>query len=406
MPAPPTSVLVVSTYYPPVLGGAETASAQLAEFLAARGHRVTVVTKRTTNAGVAPIEMRNGVQVVRVSPAGERSAAGKWLALPAMLRELLRRREDYDVVVCIDYRGVGLAALLARGRTGKPVIFQAATDGVLSFARVRDVLKNSGLGWDWLADGLVWPLQRLYDGADAYPCISRAIESETLLAGVRRDHVHYLPNPVDTRLFAPATPEQKSALRRQAGIADTTRVAIIAGRLSREKGQLDALAAWKRGSAADALLVLVGPDMPGHPWDIGPAARAYVEREQLAGRVRFVGGVRADEVPDWLRIADVALQPSHFEAFGTAAIEAMAAGLPVIASDVGGLRDFVESGVNGIRVPPQQPEPLADAINRVLGDDQLRATLAAGAIRTATRFDTNIVLGDFETLIDRVARGQ
>lgn len=397
-----TAVLVLSTYYPPVLGGAETASAQLAEFLAARGHRVTVVTKRTTS-DVAAEEVLNGVKIVRVNPLGERSAAGKWLALPAMLRELVRRRDDYDVVVCIDFRGVGIAALLARGRTGKPVIFQAATDGVLSFARVRDTLKKNGLGWDWLSDGIVWPLQRLYDGADAYPCISRAIEAETLLAGVRRDHVHYLPNPVDTRQFSPIAPEQKMALRRQLGIDEAARVAIIAGRLSREKGQLDALAAWKQCPIPNSLLVLVGPDMPEHPWNIGPEARAFVDREQLTTRVRFVGGVPPAEVPDWLRIADVALQPSHFEAFGTAAVEAMAVGLPVIASDVGGLRDFVESGVNGLRLPPQQPSAWAEAITRVLGDDALRATLGAGASRTATAFDTEIVLGGFEELIGRVA---
>ncbi|MEI6246747.1 MAG: glycosyltransferase family 4 protein, partial [Acidobacteriota bacterium] len=89
-----------------------------------------------------------------------------------------------------------------------------------------------------------------------------------------------------------------------------------------------------------------------------------------------------------------------FEAFGTAAIEAMAAGLPVIASDVGGLRDFVESGVNGFRVPSQQAQPLAEALTRVLTDDRLRATLAAGAAQTAPRFDVEVVLGEFERVID------
>ena len=119
--------------------------------------------------------------------------------------------------------------------------------------------------------------------------------------------------------------------------------------------------------------------------------------------MRFVGGVSPTEVPDWFRVADVALQPSHFEAFGTAAIEAMAAGLPVIASDVGGLRDFVEPGLNGFRVAPQDPTALADAINRVLGDDVLRTRLAAGAVGTAPRFDTTVILGAFEQLIERVA---
>ena len=82
----------------------------------------------------------------------------------------------------------------------------------------------------------------------------------------------------------------------------------------------------------------------------------------------------------------------------------MAAGLPVIASDVGGLKDFVEPGVNGTRVPPRDPEALARAIAALMGDDARRAAFAEGARRTALRFDTDRVLGDFERLIDDVAR--
>lgn len=398
----PASVLVLSTYYPPVLGGAETASAQLAEFLAARGHRVTVVTKRT-DGSAPPEESRNGVRVIRVQPDGERTAWGKWLALPFMLREITRQRHMHDVVVCIDYRAVGLAALAARGYTQRPVIFQAATDGVLSFAAVRRALTDAGLTSHWFGDIITWPLQRLYDGADAYPCISRAIEAETLLSGVSRDRVHYLPNPVDTRLFSAVSAERKTELRERANIGKDARVAVIAGRLSREKGQMDALRAWKEVTVPNSMLVLVGPDMPGHPWDIGREARGFVAQEGLSSRVKFVGGVTPAEVPDWLRVADAAIQPSHFEAFGTSAIEAMAVGLPVIASDVGGLKDFVETGVNGMRVPAQQPQAFADAINRVLGDDNFRSVLAAGAAATAPRFDTEVVLSAFEALIEKLA---
>ena len=247
---------------------------------------------------------------------------------------------------------------------------------------------------------VAWPLQRLYDGGDDYPCISRAIEQETLAVGVPRNHVHYLPNPVDTTRFSPADAATRAALRQAAGIAADARVAVIVGRLSREKGQLQALRAWQRCAIDRGLLVLVGPDMTGHPWDIGPAARAFVQQQGMADRVRFVGGVPASDVINWLRLADVAVQPSEFEAFGTAAIEAMAAGLPVVASDVGGLRDFVLPGINGFRVPPDQPDALADALSRVMNDDGLRGTLAAGALRTVPEFDVATVLGRLAMLLD------
>jgi D-inositol-3-phosphate glycosyltransferase len=395
-------VLIVSTYYPPVLGGAETAAAQLAEFLASRGRQVTVVTKRT-EPGVPNEEGRNGVHVVRVAPRGPRTPWGKWLALPAITRELLRRRREGGVIVCVDFRGVGLAALLARLFTGRPVILQAQTDGVLSFAAVRRMMTRVGLGG--AAGVFIRPLQRLYNRADAYPCISRSIEGETRTAGVAAGRIHYLPNPVDTREFSPASAERRASLRARHGIAPDTRVATVVGRLSREKGQLEALRAWKLAGIQAALLLLVGPDMPDDPWDTGPEARDFVRREQMESSVVFAGGVARSEIPDYLRLADLSIQPSHFEAFGTAAIEAMAVGLPVIASDVGGLKDFVEPGVNGVRVPPRDPEALARAIAGLLRDDAQRAALSEGARRTALRFDTERVLGEFERLIDAVAGG-
>lgn len=396
---PRASVIIVSTYYPPVLGGAETAAAQLAEFLAARGHRVTVITKRT-DAGVPRDEQRNGVHVIRVAPRGARAAPGKWLAVPAVTRELLKRR-DHDVVVCIDYRGIGIAALLARASTGTPVIFQAATNGVLSFAAVNRTLDRVGLGA--AAPVLIRPLRHIYNRADAYPCISHDIEAETLAAGVPADRILYLPNPVDARAFRPATGDERRALRADRRIPPHAVVAIIVGRLSREKGQLEALQAWAMARPERGRLLLLGPDMPGHPWDTGPAAREFVRREGLESSVVFAGGVDRDAVAEYLRLADFAIQPSHFEAFGTAALEAMAAGLPVIASDVGGLKDFVEPGSNGIRVPPRDPAALARAITAFVNDDTARAALSEGARHSALRFDIPLVLGQFADLIERVS---
>lgn len=394
------ALVVASTYYPPVLGGAETAASQLAEFLVTRGHRVTVMTKRTAR-DVPNREERNGVTVLRLSPYGARTAAGKWLFLPALTRELIQRRDEYAAVICVDFRAIGIGAQIARGITGHPAILHAQTEGVISVGRARESLRRAGITNEVIVNALLWPLQRLYDGGDAYPCISRAIEAETLMAGVSRDRVYYLPNPVDNRRFTAVTAEGRRSLRAAAGIPDDARVAIAVGRLSREKGQLDALKAWALCRHVErGLFVLVGPDMTGHPWNTGPEARAFVEREGLTERVRFVGGVPAGQVVPWLQLADVAVQPSHFEAFGTAAIEAMATGLPVIASDVGGLRDFVEPGVNGFRVPAQQPQAMADALARVLTDDALRATLAAGAAATAPRFDESRVLGEFAAVIE------
>ena len=103
---------------------------------------------------------------------------------------------------------------------------------------------------------------------------------------------------------------------------------------------MDLMQAWDRLRPANAVLLVAGPDMTDHPWNEGPAAREFVERHNLSASVRFLGSI-ADVAP-LLRAADVVIQPSHFEALGLSAVEALASGVPVVASAVGGLLDFVD----------------------------------------------------------------
>ena len=396
------SIAVVTTYYRPVLGGAEAAAERLAAFLHRRGHRVVVLTKRTTSQQPRQ-EVLDGIEVERLGPVGERSGRGKWAVLPAMLQALLRHHDDVDVVCCVDYRGVGLAALAARVITHAPVVFQAQTEGVMSGARIRDWLGRAGVSRDGaMADALTWPARALYGRADAIGCISRGIERETLDAGVSRQRVHYLPNPVDTQVFSPVAPDVRHRIRERLGLPQASLVAVFVGRLSREKGVIELVQAWVRAKPV-GLLVLIGPAMTDHPWDVSAEARRLVEQHGVADSVRFAGAQPAGAVASWLQAADFAIQPSHFEAMGLAAAEAMAAGLPVIASDTGGYRDFVTHEQNGLLVAPKDVSALSQAITRLATDAPLRAALGRRARATAEQFDERIVLERFAHVIDALA---
>jgi glycosyltransferase involved in cell wall biosynthesis len=396
-------VAIVSTYYPPELGGAEAAAERLATFLVRRGHPVLVVTKRTSQD--CPVEETlAGVHVVRTAPRGERRASGKWLALPGILRELIRRRGAYQIVCCVDYRGVGLAAVVAGRLARVPVLFQAQTEGVLSGARIAEGVRSLGVRPGSAVERLVtWPVRFLYGHADAFACISRAIEREALECKVPPDRVHYIPTPVDTVRFAPATATERLARRVALGVPSEAVVAVFTGRLSREKGLMELLHAWQVAAVNGALLVVVGPDMTGNPWDVGPEARRFVTEQRLARSVRFVGPQSTPEVAGWLQIADVAVQPSHFESFGISMVEAMATGLPLVASDTGGSRDFAETEINALVVPPKDSGSLATALRRLLTDGELRRRLGAAALVTAQRFDERTVLERLAQVIDRLA---
>jgi glycosyltransferase involved in cell wall biosynthesis len=92
-------------------------------------------------------------------------------------------------------------------------------------------------------------------------------------------------------------------------------------------------------------------------------------------------GFRAD-IPDLTAALDLSVLPSAFEGMGRVVLEAMAAGKPMVASRVGGIPDLVDEDVNGFLVPPNDVEPLASAIERLLKDDRLRASMSAAAARS------------------------
>ena len=116
-------VTVVSTFYFPVIGGAESGARRLAAFLRRQGRDVFVLTKRTSREH-PPIETIDDVVVHRRPPVGPRGGMAKWWFAPVVFVELMRRRAGYDAICVVDQRGVGLAALVAGRLLGRPVIFQ------------------------------------------------------------------------------------------------------------------------------------------------------------------------------------------------------------------------------------------------------------------------------------------
>ena len=133
-----------------------------------------------------------------------------------------------------------------------------------------------------------------------------------------------------------------------------------------------------------------------------PAARAFAREHNLDATVRFIGSVR-DPAP-LLRAADVFVQPSHFEAQGLSAVEALASGVPVVASAVGGLLDFVKDGENGALFPVKDAPALARSLQRVIDDGALRARLAAAARASVeAEYDERPVFARFGALVRELA---
>jgi glycosyltransferase involved in cell wall biosynthesis len=163
---------------------------------------------------------------------------------------------------------------------------------------------------------------------------------------------------------------------------------------------LQALAGVRKGLPKDWLLLLVGRDD-----GIGGALKNTATELGLADRVSFMGA--RDDVADILRVSDVGVLCSREEGFSNAILEGMAAGLPMVVTDVGGNAEAVDDGVNGIVVPPRSPADLGRAIAKLLNDPQLRKRMGqAGYKSVRQHFSLDACIDRYEKLYDALGRAR
>jgi glycosyltransferase involved in cell wall biosynthesis len=120
----------------------------------------------------------------------------------------------------------------------------------------------------------------------------------------------------------------------------------------------------------------------------------------ISDRVIFTGGVPRSSVLAYLKAADLFILNSSYEGLPHIILEAFASGLPVVATSAGGTQEVVEDGVNGLLVPPRQPEILAAAVDRIFSDHGLRTSLIQGGRRTLqTRFLWETMVEETESVL-------
>lgn len=197
---------------------------------------------------------------------------------------------------------------------------------------------------------------------------------------------------VDGGRFFPNSAKRKE-MRSRLGIGDDVFLVIYLGRLNREKGVLDLASAFNSmGFSGESLILFVGPDEDRMSDDI----RARVQN--VGRRALFVAHTEFAE--DYLAAADVMCLPSMREGFGTSVIEASAAGLPVIVSDIYGLRDSVLAGKTGIIFPHGDILALSQALDQLAHSPDLRAKLGkAGARFALSRFSQKEIVTEFLAFI-------
>jgi glycosyltransferase involved in cell wall biosynthesis len=391
-------VCILTETYWPVVGGGETQARVLASGLADRGLRVTVVTRRSDRS-LAEKETVGGVRILRLPPSGRRHL-NKWGLMPTALPVLVRLRERYDALLVCGFRVLGVPALLAGGLVGRPCILKADSLGEMSGGFFEAGLKKLGLGRGFIPFRLTLALRnKLLRRADAFVAISVSVRDELTSAGVSETRIESIPNGVDTERFRPVDPADRGSLRRKLGLDLERKLVVYTGRLVSYKGLPVLLRAW-RELRGDATLVLVGSGgLDIH--DCERELRSFVKEHALQDRVVFAGEV--DDVVPFLQAADVYAFPTENEAFGLSLVEAMACGLPAVATTIGGVADILRPGATGLAVPPRGEREIAAALDSLLSESDLAVEMGARARRVAVEeFSAGRVVQRYLDLIGRV----
>ena len=373
------SVLMVTGAYHPEISSGGLQCQTMARELAGKASvsvLTTAVDPQLPAHGVV-----EGVPVTRIhvdvtSTVSTAAASGR------MLAALARLLPKTDVVHIHGCSSKNVPVVMAAKAASRPVVLSLHTAG---HDEPETVKRTGALRW--------WA----FKSADRFLSVSPSLVEACLAAGFSRDRVGEVPNGIDTTRFAPAAVAERQSLRDALGLDRNRRIVVFVGFFSADK-QPDVLVdAWllaQREMGLDATLVLVGSTRSTYfeiDAQMVDRLRAAAAAQGLENRLVCPGTTHV--VEQYLRAADLFVLPSRREGLPVALLEAMACGLPCIASRLPGSTDtIIDDGRNGRLLPPGDVSLLASTMTRVLGDPSHAAALGAAARETVVqRFSSDHV---------------
>jgi len=368
-------ILQLSWEYPPlVYGGLGRHVHALAEAQAAAGHEVTVLTQHVE--GAAYDEVVAGVRVVRVPydpPLIPRDDLLAWVSglNHPIARAGLRLADELlpQVVHAHDWLMCQAGTTLKEALDLPLVATMHATEAGRHQGWLPGPLSKAIHTTEW------W---LTFEARRVITCSQHMSDEVVRLFDLPPDKVDVVPGGIDLDRWSVPAERVRAARDRFAGAGP---LIVFAGRLEWEKGVhtlLDAMPRLRRRFPG-VRLVIAGQGT--HADDL----RALAVRRRLGRSVQWAGFLAEDELAALAAAADCALIPSIYEPFGLVALEAAAAGTPLVVADTGGLREFVEHGVTGLRFAAGDVAALADAITAVLSDELLARRLSRSARQVLQR---------------------
>lgn len=385
-------------------GGQNVYVREVASNLAAAGQSVDVFTRRDSETADEIVEVAPGYRVVHVPAGPPRPIPKEELAefMPDMSEWMCRFMEGnpYDLAHANFFMS-GLVARDLKRSAGLPY--------VVTFHALGAVRRlHQGDSDRFPAERTRWE-QMVIDDASAVVAECPQDEADLMrFYEVLRSRIVTVPCGVDTDVFRPMG---RALARARRGWGNDEWIVLHVGRMVPRKGVgtvIDAVAELHRRGMSDAYLVVVGG--ASQDPDEDPYVRRLMHRADELGiseNVRFAGRVDHHLLPQYYGAADVFVTTPWYEPFGITPLEAMACGLPVIGSNVGGIKYTVRDGETGFLVPPSDAAAVADRLGELHDLPWLASALSENARRRAEDlFTWSQVTGSLIELYERVLGGE
>ena len=373
-------VLQLTQRFPPAIGGVERHVERLATELYRAGAHVEVVT--TDLARDRPFERQLTLGAGGMFPI-RRHRAVRWvqlphglgIAAPGMFVDAWRSQPEVVHAHAFGYFPTWVGRLLRATRRTPLVITPHSHDGT---GTVLSRLYASVTSWAVLR------------AADRVIALTRGEAERLAKWGIERDRVRVIPNGIDLDEF-PA----RAGVRR----ASPHPIVLYVGRMYPEQKGLDTLipAFAALSGAGSVELRLIGED-----WGGISLVRRLAKAQGVTDRVRILGPLSRAEVLSEYASASAFVLPSHFDSSPFVLLEAMASGLPIVATRVGGVPEVVVEGATALLVPPGDPASLTAALDRLLSDPSLAARFAEAGHRRAEELSWSRILPRYLELLAEV----
>lgn len=343
-------ILMFSTYFPPQYSGAAKQAISLAKHLQKRGHHVEFVTVKWP--GLLAKDTFDGFSVHRVETG--RGTRHKEFRLWWNLFKFVHKRHcDFDIFHSHGaYYTNSIVGPLAKVFHWKSLVKASMADNDLFGLRTT----------------LFGHVQHLFlKMVNAYVAISRDLEAEFYRAGLPKERVYYIPNGVDTVRFHPIDPDEKRSLRVTLGLPLEHPLALTVGVFDQRKNIGWLIKQWGKHDAfgTGAVLLAIGPQSREDP-----DGRFLKSLQNLASKKPGILCLmdQVEDIERYYQVADLFILPSTNEGMPNVVLEAMASGLPCVATKVSGTKELVRDGETGYTFEVGDPTSLRQAVFRILNN--------------------------------------